>query len=100
MDIPSFKSSLQGSQPPTGLNPCLTALWFDAKQDWEKAHHIAQDIDDRDGSWVHAYLHRREGDPGNARYWYNRAGRPAPNYTLEQEWEEIVSYFLSHMEAR
>lgn len=99
MDLAAFKSSLQGSQPPQSINPCLAALWFDAKQDWQKAHNIAQDIDDRDGSWVHAYLHRKEGDPGNARYWYNRAGRPMPSYTLEKEWEEVASYFLSRSDA-
>jgi hypothetical protein len=98
MDLITFKSSLHGSQPPSDISPCLTALWYDAK-DWVQAHNIAQDIDDQDGSWVHGYLHRKEGDPGNARYWYNRAGRPMPDYALEREWEEIVTYFLSRSDA-
>lgn len=99
MDLAAFKSSLQAAQPPTGVNPCLTALWYDAKQDWEQAHNIAQDIQDQGGSWVHAYLHRKEGDPGNARYWYNKAGRHMPGYDLEKEWDEIVTYFLSRSPA-
>ena len=99
MDFSTFKSSLQAAEPPANLPLCLAALWYDAKQDWEQAHHIAQDIGDQDGAWVHAYLHRKEGDPGNARYWYNRAGRPMPDYALEKEWEEIVNYFLSRNDA-
>ena len=95
MDLSTFKASLNASQPPDGLNPFLIALWHDAKGDWEQAHHIAQDIDDKEGAWVHAYLHRKEGDPGNARYWYNRAGRSMPAGTLEKEWEEMTNYFLS-----
>ncbi len=95
MDLSTFKSSLKAEQPPAGLSPCLAALWYDAKQDWQQAHNIAQDIDDQDGAWVHAYLHRKEGDRGNARYWYNRAGRSMPDHSLEKEWEEIVTSFLA-----
>ena len=95
MDLSTFKSSLKADHPPTGLSPYLAALWHDAKQDWQQAHNIAQDIDDRDGAWVHAYLHRKEGDQGNARYWYNKAGQPMPDHSLEKEWEEIVTHFLT-----
>jgi|SRR5450432_3319006 hypothetical protein len=99
MDLSTFKSSLQAAKPPANLAPCLIALWYDAKQDWAHAHNIAQDIGDQEGAWVHAYLHRKEGDPGNARYWYNRAGRTMPEYGLEKEWDEIVGYFISRSRA-
>ena len=90
MTTGEFKSSLAGKEPPAGISPALTALWHAGKGDWEKAHSIAQDIPDRGGSWVHAWLHRQEGDEGNARYWYNRAGRKMPALSLEDEWAEIV----------
>ncbi|MBK8563101.1 MAG: hypothetical protein IPN76_07060 [Saprospiraceae bacterium] len=85
----NFKSS---PTPPTD-NPLLAALWHDAKGDWEAAHDIAQDIHTREGSWLHAYLHRKEGDQWNAGYWYRQAGKPVHTGTLEQEWEELVSVF-------
>jgi hypothetical protein len=72
----------------------LLALWWDGQGDWERAHEIAQEISSADGSWVHAYLHRKEGDPGNASYWYSRAHRPAAHGSLEQEWEAIVLEML------
>jgi hypothetical protein len=65
-------------------------LWYDGKNDWEQAHIIAQDLPTKEGSWVHAYLHRKEGDAWNANYWYNRADRSMPDYSLEKEWEEMV----------
>ena len=78
--------------PPPGASLALQALWHDARGDWERAHACAQDNHGRDGSWVHAYLHRKEGDLGNAGYWYNRAGKsmPAPSVTLESEWNAIA----------
>lgn len=94
MTLEQFKSSLSSQAPPTGIAGCLAALWYDGKNDWEQAHNIAQDIDTRDGAWVHAYLHRKEGDNGNARYWYSRAGRSMPNQSLEKEWEGIVTELL------
>lgn len=69
-------------------------MWEDAKGRWSDAHAIAQDIEDRTGSWIHAYLHRKEGDLGNAAYWYRRAGRPAAHDALEDEWERIVLRLL------
>lgn len=93
-DIGSFTASLDAETPPQGISVYLQALWYDGKNDWEKAHTIAQEIQDHDGAWIHAYLHRKEGDPGNARYWYNRAGRPVPAITLAKEWEELVLHFL------
>ncbi|SFS10208.1 hypothetical protein SAMN05421771_1760 [Granulicella pectinivorans] len=72
----------------------LLALWWDAKGDWKQAHEIAQDVEGADGAWVHAYLHRKEGDTWNAGYWYRRAGRPEARGSLREEWEEIVTELL------
>jgi hypothetical protein len=79
---------------PAGLKPPLRAMWHDARDDWEAAHRIAQDDDSREAAWVHAYLHRREGDISNARYWYARAGESEYRGSLEAEWEEIVDTLL------
>jgi len=76
------------------LNGALLALWWDARGDWAKAHEVAQEIETADGAWVHAYLHRKEGDVGNASYWYRRAGRPVPAGDLRAEWEAIVEALL------
>jgi hypothetical protein len=80
---------------PTGLTPALRALWREAKGEWEAAHRIAQEDDSRDAAWVHAYLHRKEGDLSNARYWYARARRAAHAGSLEEEWRNIVSDLLA-----
>lgn len=93
MNLETFKSSLSGSEP-SKLPVYLRALWFDGKNDWEQAHTIIQDIEDKTAAWIHAYLHRKEGDPGNARYWYNKAGKSMPDYSLEKEWEMIVKALL------
>lgn len=95
MTLTEFKSSLSTSRPPDGLSDVLKAMWYEGKRDWETAHNIAQDIGSADGSWIHAYLHRREGDEGNAAYWYRRAGRPMPKISLDQEWDEIVAELLA-----
>ena len=94
MTLQDFRSSLNKSQPPRDINQLLLALWFDAKGDWDASHNVAQDIHTNDGSWIHAYLHRKEGDAGNAAYWYSRAGKPICKVSLEQEWEQLVSEFL------
>jgi hypothetical protein len=75
----------------------LLALWWDAKGDWSRAHEIAQDIGGADGAWVHAYLHRKEGDTGNAAYWYRRAGRAVGRGDLNEEWEQIVRSLLARV---
>jgi hypothetical protein len=77
------------------LDDLLLALWHDGSGHWEKSHEIAQDIHTKEGSWIHAYLHRKEGDLGNAGYWYHKAGKPVPHVSLEQEWEDIVKSLLS-----
>jgi hypothetical protein len=69
-------------------------MWHDAHGDWDQAHRLAQDDNTADGAWVHAYLHRREGDEDNARYWYQRAGRPEASGTSEAEWTCIVQHLL------
>lgn len=78
-------------ESPPHLSPVLQALWHAGKNDWEKAHQIAQSIISPEGSWVHAYLHRVEGDQANADYWYTRSGHPHPKITVEQEWEQIAT---------
>lgn len=76
------------------ISPLLQALLLDAAGDWDSAHRIAQNDPDRDGSWVHAYLHRKEGDKGNASYWYNSAGKAYPEMSLPEEWEYIALALL------
>src|SRR5215831_9026753 len=95
MTLTELKASLDASTPPSGLAPAVRALWHDAKGDWETAHRVAQDIDNADGAWVHAYLHRKEGDAANAAYWYRRAGRPVAVESLEKEWDQIVASLLA-----
>jgi len=92
--LDEFKRSLGNAAPPSGLTPVLAALWHDGKGDWEAAHRIAQDVDDENGAWVHAYLHRKEEDASNASYWYRRAGRPHARAPLDEEWAEIVTALL------
>ena len=94
MTIAEFRHSLSASHPPAGIAPALAALWHDARGDWDTAHRVAQDVDDAQGAWVHAYLHRKEGDEGNAAYWYGRARQPIAQDTLEQEWTRIVVALL------
>jgi hypothetical protein len=94
MTIEEFRATLGDAAPPGQVATALKALWHDARGDWDEAHRVAQDIDDTSGAWVHAYLHRKEGDAGNAAYWYQRAGKPVSRESLEQEWDHIVSTLL------
>jgi hypothetical protein len=89
-----FKESLSGAAPAPGLTAPLAGLWWAAKGNWDEAHRIVQDDAGRDAAWVHAYLHRLEGDLGNAGYWYRQAGRPAATDSLESEWQRIVSALI------
>ena len=86
----AFKRSLSNRVPPKEIAPALAALWWAKKGDWEKAHRIVMDERGREAAWVHAYLHRAEGDEGNARYWYTQARRSAAKMSLDNEWNEIV----------
>lgn len=93
--LKSFIESTKNEKPPEDAGKLLQALWWEKKGDWDRAHHIAQDINTPDAAWVHAYLHRREGDKGNANYWYSRAGRPKSEQSLDDEWNDIVNTILS-----
>jgi hypothetical protein len=91
MTLKEFEASLTSEQPPSSSPPLLQALWYERRGDWDRAHQIAQEIETPDGAWVHAYLHRREGDLSNARYWYRRASRPEATDSLDAEWSRIVT---------
>ena len=90
MTLDDFRQSLTATEPPAGLTHALAGLWWDAKGDWTRAHESAQQDEGVEGSWVHAYLHRKEGDQGNAAYWYRRAGKPVCREPLDAEWLSIV----------
>ena len=94
MNTTDFRNTVKDENPPQGISVYVQALWYDAKGNWEKAHELIQDLPDKDASWIHAYLHRKEGDSWNADYWYNKAGRKRPLLSLEQEWEQILSELL------
>ena len=96
MSFAEFQDSLRAAEPPAGLAPAVQALWHDARGDWDRPHDCAQAAPGRAGSWVHAYLHRKEGDLGNAGYWYARAGRTTPprSVTLEAEWADLARTLL------
>lgn len=94
MTFEGFKNSLSAANSPHGLTPALKGLWWDAKGDWRRAHECAQVDESQAGAWVHAYLHRKEGDRDNATYWYERAGKPIADGALEQEWLNIVTELL------
>jgi hypothetical protein len=95
MTLQDFKKSTAAAAPPAGLSDSLVALWHDARGDWDAAHTTAQRVEDASGAWIHAYLHRKEGDLANAGYWYRRAGKPESRGALEAEWEEIVGALLA-----
>ncbi|MEO6001625.1 MAG: hypothetical protein ABIZ04_16855 [Opitutus sp.] len=97
MSFAEFAASIaRDSAPPDHLTPALRALWHDARGDWAVAHELAQEDDGKSGAWVHAYLHRKEGDASNAGYWYAKArrSRPSDDTTLRAEWEQIARELL------
>jgi hypothetical protein len=93
--VDELLATLSQPAPPPGLPPLVRALWLDAHGDWDGAHKIAQDDPSPEGPWVHAYLHRKEGDAGNAAYWYGQAARPVARTTLENEWRAIAEALLA-----
>ena len=95
MTLDQFRSSLHSAAPPPEQSLALAGLWWDAKGDWTRAHEAAQQDEGVAGSWVHAYLHRKEGDGSNASYWYSKAGRRPSRVSLEEEWEEIANALLT-----
>lgn len=94
MSPSAFKRSLAHKQPPAGLTPALQALWWAGRDDWDKAHRIAMNEDGADCAWVHAYLHRVEGDLDNAGYWYRQARRKTARGDLTAEWAAIAAALL------
>jgi len=93
MTLAKFKDTLSQKIAPS-VPDHLIALWYDAKGDWQKAHTIIQEIENKTAAWIHAYLHRKEGDIWNADYWYTRAGKKRPLAALEEEWESIVKELI------
>ncbi|TAI49076.1 hypothetical protein [Flagellimonas allohymeniacidonis] len=94
-DFDAFQETLDTSAPSKSWSLALQSLWWDAKGDWNASHNIAQDLNTDMGSWIHAYLHRKEGDDWNAGYWYRRAGQPFPKISLEAELKQLVEAALS-----
>jgi hypothetical protein len=90
----AFKQSLSEGNAPKGVSPPLAALWWAGKGEWDKAHGLVMDESSREAAWVHAYLHRVEGDLDNARYWYRQARRPEASGKLEEEWQAIAAALL------
>ena len=95
MDLQEFRQSLGQSAPPRGIQPPLKALWHDAKNEWDQAHNIVQQEDDAASAWVHAYLHRKEGDDGNAGYWY-RAKPPCQRSAHETLGSIALALLCEH----
>ena len=95
MTLDEFKRTVAAPAPPADISPALRALWHDARGDWNAAHDAAQSVAGDRGAWVHAYLHRKEGDAANAAYWYRRAGQPVATDPLDREWERIATALLA-----
>ena len=91
----AFKHSVADATPPEGVAGPLAALWWAAKGDWDKAHKIVMNDEGREAAWVHAYLHRVEGDLPNAGYWYRTAGKPVARSPLDEEWAAIAAGLLA-----
>ena len=96
MKLDEFKNTMAKKDPPKGASDLLKALWIEARDDWDIAHRIVQVLYNRDAMWVHAYLHRKEGDLSNASYWYHRAEMPMTNLSLDKEWEDIAVSLLAN----
>jgi hypothetical protein len=92
--LTEFKESLNLEQPHSGISVQLKSLWYDGKGDWHNAHALIDQLTDQQSAWVHAYLHRKEGDTWNADYWYSKARQTRPDVSLEKEWEQLVVAFL------
>jgi hypothetical protein len=93
--LAEFTRTTSEDTPPSALSPDLLALWHDAKGNWAGAHEVAQNIEGATGAWIHAYLHRKEGDLGNAGYWYRRANKPECREPLDSEWNQIATALLA-----
>ena len=93
MTFEIFVESVNDDFPPAGINPLLLSLWYDAKGDWEKSHDIISEVNTKEAAFIHAYLHRKEGDIWNADYWYRQTGEKRRDITLEEEWRSLVDRF-------
>lgn len=96
MNFTQFQESLLQPIPPSRISNHLKALWYDGKGDWQQSHDIIQDINDTNAAWIHAYLHRKEGDIWNADYWYSKAGKKRPTVSLQEEWEIITKELINY----
>lgn len=95
MTVDEFSQLIQQQERcPSSFPKALQALWYDKKGNWNQAHEIVQDASDADSAWVHAYLHRKQGDLNNARYWYRRSSQPESEAKLAEEWEQIAQQLL------
>lgn len=94
MTLEDFVRAVDASDAPAGIDGVLRALWLDARGQWDAAHRVVQEMDTQSAAWVHAYLHRKEGDEGNAGYWYRRAGKPHARTALDDEWRDIARTLL------
>ena len=94
MEFEDFQQSLKNETPPENTRVYLLAMWHDGRGNWNKAHNMVDSLEDKTASWVHAYLHRKEGDVWNADYWYRKAGKNRPDVSLQNEWETIVKSLL------
>jgi hypothetical protein len=92
--LDDFKKSLDETIPPDDLSICGVALWWAGRGNWDKAHDLIQDVNDKRAYLIHAYLHRHEGDISNAQYWYSKANSKMPDQELDQEWEALVKEYL------
>lgn len=95
MTYDEFILTIENDEQPPSLPLYLQALWYDAKDNWNKAHALIDSLDDKNSCWVHAYLHRKEGDISNAGYWYRRANKQISSATLQNEWKDITIRLLS-----
>ena len=97
MTYNEFSASLTQHTAPVGLSPLLRALWHTGRDEWSTAHDIAQAHEGNPlFDWLHALLHRQEGDMGNAAYWYRRAGRPVFSGNIRAEWEALARTQLTN----
>ncbi len=94
MTLNEFKAACKAKIPPVGITDELLALWYDAQGNWHHAHELVQEARGATGDWIHAYLHRKEGDNSNAAYWYRKIKKTVPQISLEEEWSELVEYLL------
>ena len=99
MNIDDFVKTFEKREKPEDLPIEIQALWVERDGDWREAHELVQVLETKEAFWVHAYLHRREGDIGNAQYWYNRAEKEIPDISLDEEWRKIAESLLDRLKS-